>query len=255
MHRLGLIILVVFGMTASLVGCSPKPKATKDMSIAQLGATYNAQLAMGYLKQGDIARAKIKLNKAVSTAPDLPLVQYSLGYFLEQSNDFQGAEKAFKRAVRLDPKAGETHNNYGAFLCRMYRYQEAEQAFLRAVEDKFYPGTAKAYENAGLCALEAGKKAEATHYFERALQQDPFLSNSLLELAELKYNQGAYKDTVQLLQRYRKRQKLPARGLWVGIQAARKAGDRDTAASYALVMKHKYAATNEYKLMQEYLKE
>ena len=251
MYKLGLIILVLLGIG----GCASSPETTADLSARQLGATYNAQLAIGYLKQGNIARATIKLNKAVTAAPELPLVQYSLGYFLERAGDMVAAEKAFRKAVSLDRDAGETHNNYGTFLCRMQRYDEADKQFLLAVADRFYPGAPKSYENAGLCALDAGHKDQAYHYFSLALRQDPGLANSLLEMADFEYQRGNYDKTLNYLKRYRTKYKLSARGLWLGIQAASKAGDRDTAASFTLVMRHQFASSKEYDLMREYLKE
>jgi type IV pilus assembly protein PilF len=148
-------------------------------------ATYNTQLGLAYLAQGDRPRAKHKLVLALSQAPHSATVNTAMGYFMEKSGDIDSAQRYYQIAMRAEPGRGAPLNNYGAFLCRFGKYQEAQTYFMRALRDEKYEQTAKVYENAGLCAMEIPDLIQAEKYFRKALEHDPKLKNSLQELAKI----------------------------------------------------------------------
>ena len=153
-------------------------------------ATYNVQLGLGYLKQGDRPRAKRKLLTAIKQAPNSPDVNSAMAYYFEQSNEMEKAKKYYLKAIDLSSSSGAQLNNYGTFLCRIGDYTHAEPYFLKAVKDEQYIHTSGAYENAGLCALEVPDVAKAKQYFTLALNHDPSRRESLLELVKLAQKKG-----------------------------------------------------------------
>lgn len=165
-------------------------------------ATFNLQLGLGYLKQGDRPRAKKKLLTALEQAPSSPDVNASLAYYFEQTNELDQAKKYYLKAIDLSGNSGAQLNNYGTFLCRQGDYKKAEEYFLKAVKDPQYVHTSGAYENAGLCALQVPDEAKAKAYFTSAIDQDPTRRESLYELVKLDSKMGQNKQALELLQNH-----------------------------------------------------
>ncbi|WP_058499211.1 type IV pilus biogenesis/stability protein PilW [Legionella gratiana] len=165
-------------------------------------ASYNVQLGLGYLKQGDRPRAKKKLLTALEQEPTSPDVNSALAYYFEQTKELDQAEKYYLKAISLTGSGGAQLNNYGAFLCRQGDYKKAEKYFLKAVNDLQYIHTAGAYENAGLCALSVLNEERAMFYFAKALNQDPSRKVSLYELLKLEIKAGRDKDAFALVQNH-----------------------------------------------------
>lgn len=209
-------------------------------------ALVNVELGLGYLSQGQIARAKTKLTHAIKLAPSLSEVRSAMAYFWEMTGEYKESEISHKKAIRLAKQKGAAYNNYGAFLCRQGRFTEAERAFMRALEDKNYARTAEVYENAGLCAGQAGDNQKAMHYFKTAMMRDPAASKALVELASLSLEAGELIEAQQYLQRYRAIAEPSARSLWVGIQVARAREDQNAVASLALMLKNLFEHSAEY---------
>jgi type IV pilus assembly protein PilF len=175
------------------------PKKRADLSKA---ASYNMQLGLGYLEQGDRSRAKKKLLIALKQEPQSPDVSAAMAYYFEKSSSFDDARQYYLKAISLSANAGAQLNNYGTFLCRQGEYKKAETYFMKAVSDMNYIHTAGAYENAGLCALAVPDDAKAKLYFINALKQDPSKRESLYELVKLESKAGQDDEALKHLQKY-----------------------------------------------------
>lgn len=165
-------------------------------------ASYNVQLGLGYLKQGDRPRAKKKLITALEQEPNSPDVNSAMAYYFEKTNELDQAEKHYLKALSLAKNGGAQLNNYGAFLCRRGQYKKAENYFLKAVNDLKYVHTAGAYENAGLCALSVPDEEKAKVYLSKALNQDPSRRVSFYELLKLETKNGHDSEAFALLQKH-----------------------------------------------------
>jgi type IV pilus assembly protein PilF len=165
-------------------------------------AKINVQLGMAYLQSGDIARAKMKLLLALKQSPESPEPWYSMAYFLEASGNKEEAQKYYLKAVNLAPKRGDTQNNYGTFLCRAGQYQESIKHFILAANAPDYLDPAAAYENAGLCSMQASTYKQAANFFNQALLKDPGRTLSLLKLAIVEEKLGNYKQARDRLVQY-----------------------------------------------------
>lgn len=196
MHQI-IKTFVICSLLCSLLAC-----VSNSSTINSNAANYNVELGLGYFKQGDVARAKYKLLLALQQAPNDPIAQDAMAYFLDQTGATAQAEKYYLNAVALAPAAGIPQNNYGTFLCRHGRYNEAITHFIKAVGDPQYLNPARAYENAGLCAIKIPNPELATTYFQQAITNDPKRAMALLELAKLSYNRGQYSMAKSYLTRY-----------------------------------------------------
>lgn len=238
----GLISLLLTACSSITSNEPVKTTATKS------AADYNVELGMGYLQQGDTARAKQKLLTAIEQQPYSAQAHDAMGYFLDNTGDSKSAESYYKNALALDSKSGAVQNNYGTYLCRHGRYQEAEQHFMLAVQDTNYLNTAGAYENAGLCAMQVPDLVKARDYFNQAVQHDPKRPLSWLELGEISYQQNKYQEAQQALSRYMQLTAEPGpEALWLGVRIARQLGDNTTAGNYTLTLQSKYPNSAEYK--------
>lgn len=168
----------------------------------QEAASYNTQLGLAYLKQGDRVRAKRKLLTALAQAPESPHVNVAIAYFMETTGEVDKAALYYKKAIAIAPNRGETLNNYGAFLCRHARYREAQVYFIKAIHDTQYEHTAGAYENAGLCAAAIPDDKKAVYYFKKALAHDPSRKQSLNELVRIEIKRGHKRQAQAFLRHY-----------------------------------------------------
>jgi type IV pilus assembly protein PilF len=150
-----------------LLGCSSTP-VTQSTTGPAAAATINAKLALAYLANGDVERAKQKILVAQQQAPSDPVIWGATGYFEERTGDASAARIAYQHALQLAPKLGEAHNNYGAFLCRQGEYRAAVDQFLIAVTDPQYLQVAAAYQNASKCAAKIPDPKLAAEYAQLA---------------------------------------------------------------------------------------
>lgn len=262
----GIIILSIMTSFVFLAGCSKTSNTLLQLSRkAQLetenelsvqpqrAALVNVELGLGYLAQGQIARAKTKLTHALQLAPEATETHSAYAYFLERIGDVQDAEKEYKKAVKYGQATNEgtVYNNYGAFLCRQARFHEADDAFHHALSDKHYARTAEVYENAGVCALKGSQVQKAEDYLLKAVRQDPSRSTALLELTNLSLKQNNLQQAKMMLENYKKVAEPSARSLWLGIQLSHALQDKDGLASNTNLLKNLFEDSPEY---QQYMK-
>lgn len=195
-------------------------------------ATYNTQLGLAYLKQGDRSRAKRKLLLALEQAPNSANANAAMAYFLENSGEVDEAQSRYLKAMSLAPGNGAQLNNYGTFLCRQGNYQQAESYFLKAVNDKKYENTSGAYENAGLCVLAMPDASKAATYFAKALAVDPERKQSLYELLSIHLKKNQAKEALTYIQKYPNLVLEDKTLLALAVEASRQSGNQVLALAY-----------------------
>jgi len=194
--------------------------------------SLNIQLGMGYLKQGDMPRAKRKLLMALESEPQSVEATGAMAYYLEKTGDLPQAKKYYQKAIALSQNQGAQLNNYGTFLCRTGSYAEADTYFMKAVVDSNYVNTAGAYENAGLCATEIPDIDKAEAYFVKALEQDPRRNQSLFEVATIEIKKENPEKALTFLQKYQELALNDKTLLNLAAEAARAANKPDVEAYY-----------------------
>jgi type IV pilus assembly protein PilF len=185
--RLALVVITVI----YLMACSGSQRG-RDGGLNQEGAELNVKLGLSYLQKDRVDLALIKLNRALSQAPDSSRVNWAYALLEEKLGKVESASKYYRKAIKLNPKDSEAHNNYGAFLCSQDRVQEAINEFDMAVANPLYSTPEYAYLNAGLCAAAHADNDQAEAYFRKALDENDQYVSALYQMALLSYREKRY---------------------------------------------------------------
>ncbi|GFM86068.1 type IV pilus biogenesis/stability protein PilW [Pseudomonas cichorii] len=210
------------------------------------------QLGLGYFQQGQTERAKVPLKKAIELDSSDPDANAALALVFQAEMEPELADQHFRKALASSRNDARIVNNYGSFLYEQKRYQEAYERFQQAAADNLYPERSRVFESLGMTALKLNKREEAREHFTKALRLDRQQPRSLLEMAELSYEDGHYVPSRDYYDRFSQLSEQNARSLLLGIRLAKVYDDRNKAASFGLQLKRLYPGTPEY---QQYLSE
>lgn len=241
-----LLLLVTLTACNSTGGTRPEYVAPDPKA-----AEINMRLGINYMQRGDYAIALEKLQKALKQNPNLPSAHNTIALLYQQLGKMEEAEAHFLEAVERDPEYSQAQNNFGVFLCSQQRYDEAEKRFLKAIENPLYNSPEFAYENAGLCANRKPDKEKAEGYFRKALQIEPTLSKSLLQMAELSYESGNYLQARAYIQRYQASANWTAQALYLAIKTENKLDDQNAVASYSLLLRSRFPDSDEMQMVNQ----
>lgn len=184
----------------------------------QGAADTRVKLAVLYLQKNNMQQAKENIEKALEYQPNDANIYRVFAYYYQSVNEHGKAEELYKKSLSLDNKNADTYNNYGTFLCKQKRYQEADSAFLKAVEQSAYSSVANTYENAAVCAENAGNIDKSLFYYQYSLSHNPNKSYLNLSLAKLHINQKEYNAARLNLFDYQKKSQPSAESLWQWIR-------------------------------------
>src|SRR5579871_6271875 len=110
-------------------------------SRAHDAANYNVQLGIAYMNQGDLQRAKDKLDRALSQDADSADVHSARAMLFERMGESAHADAEFRAAQRLAPHDPKVLNNYAVYLCQSGRNEEGVKRFLEVANNAHYPTT------------------------------------------------------------------------------------------------------------------
>ena len=245
--RVGVLLLVLV-----CTGCITTTETVfTEKASPEKALERRVQLARNYVGEGDYENAKRNLKLAYEIDPNNAEVHEAFGLVYQSTGEFELAEESFKTAIRLNKNFSRARNNYAAFLYSQERYKEAEKQLEYVASDTLYEGRPRAFVNLGLCRRQLFDSLGAEEAFKRALAMDRTNRIALLELAELRFedgdfvNAGKYYDTYRTVARQQS-----ARGLWLGVRLARETGDRDAEGSYALALSNMYPDSVEFQAYQ-----
>jgi len=128
---------------------------------------------------GDDARRN-EINEALSADPNNPTLLIQLGCLEYGAWRPKAAEKAFRRAVEIDPSV-ESLEWLGSSLNRQERFREALPLLRQALD--LQPGRASAWNSAGEALGNLGQLEEAANAFAQAVRWQP-------DFAQAHYNMG-----------------------------------------------------------------
>jgi adenylate cyclase len=172
---------------------------TFAMAFVGLADTYVNLSNFGYREGGEAhARAEVAANRAVTLAPQLAEAHASRGFVLASTQDFGGAEAAFKRAIELNPSYSWTHHYYTLLLMMLGRMEEALEHNRHALAAD--PLSLPANATHGIILLHRGDYPAADRQLQRALTLSPNFQLTQYYLAVLRAVQGRYEDATRLLE-------------------------------------------------------
>lgn len=109
---------------------------------------------------------------------------YNIAHTYDLMNNFDEAEKYYKKAIEIDPKTANAYNNLGAIYLRKKNYEPAKALFRKAMElDRYY---ADPFGNMGAAFHFENNFQEAIRYYEMALAINPNLQTVLGNITKAK---------------------------------------------------------------------
>ncbi len=223
-----------------LSGCTTTGTGLRPGASSNEAAVANLNLAIEYMRIGNLETALERLNRAHDADPKYFATHNVYGLLYQRLGEPDRAERHFKRAISLNNNDSASKNNYGNFLCQAGRYKEAEEIFLSAAVNPLYDTPEVAYSNAATCAMMNNRQDTAEKYFRNALSLNPSLPAALIQMSELSYKQNNYLSARGYLQRYLAIARHTPRTLSLGIKIEEELGDTNTVSSYRMLLKNNF---------------
>lgn len=245
--------LFITFFVAAMLGCVTiedplfKSSATKEQAVER-----RVQVAVSYLRKNEIRIAIRHLEMALNIDAESPRVHEVLGIAFEQGGDLELAEEHYKKSLRLDDEYTRGRNNYASYLYRQARYQEALEEFEEVVKDVYYENRAPAFVNLGRVALKLSDMEKAELAFSRALSLDLKQVGGMIELAQIYYERNQFETAQRFFKKYRETvSQTSPKSLLLGIRLAHHFDDKNTIASYTMVLKNMYPESTEYQELKK----
>jgi type IV pilus assembly protein PilF len=225
-------------LASILAACNHNPPAYQRpvrtyKKVPKQAAITNMQLAIEYMKLGQMANSRDSIERALSEDKSNPDVQVTAGLVYERLNDSEKAERAYQAAVRLGKHDPRVENSYAGFLCRTGKTAAGEKIFNEVARSPLYQTPEVALVNAGVCVRSAGNLVDADRYFTRALAIHQNMPEALLQSGNVAFDRGDAAQALDIVQRFLAVNPATPEILWLGFRAQRKLGDAVAAAMYA----------------------
>ena len=244
---------------ALLAGCAAQPADGPSVETGQMvgesgdprnRARLHTELAGLYYSRGSMNVALEELRIALAADANYAMAYGLLGLVYMELKENALAEQNFERALRLAPNEPDLNHNYGLYLCQTSREKESIKYFLQAIRNPLYPAPWRSYAAAGTCSMRVKNTKDADEFFQRALKMEPDEANSLLQLAQIRYQQGRVEEARSLVLRHNKLVTPSAESLWLALRIERKSGQRVAEQSYATQLRRRYPTSDEYRKLQ-----
>jgi type IV pilus assembly protein PilF len=216
----------------------------------EVQANTNMQLAIEYMKLGQLATAKDFMETALRQDPGSADVQMTAGIVYERLNEMSKAERAYSSMYRLGKSDPNIQNTYAGFLCRTGKAPAGEKLFVEVARSPLYQTPEVAWVNAGVCARGTGNLVDADRYFNQALAIRPNLPEAMLQLGNIEFDRGDAAQAVELVHKYLTVNPATPEVLWLGFRAERKLGDTTAAAGYARRVQTEFPNSEQAQMMR-----
>lgn len=230
----------------TLAGCI----TTTNQTRVDTDAAYNKRIELGmkYLEIGKRDNARYQFSRALKINKNSASAYQGIAMVHHANGEIAPAEEAFEKALKLakDENRSAIFVSYGRYLMETDRTEEACPYFEGAAKDYDFQHRAEALYSAGRCAAKMGNEARVKAAYEHALNLNPNHAPTLIELAEIYFDEGEYPQAKRLVDRLAKIAQPTARSLWLGIRIERIFGNRDKEASLALALKNLHPYSKEY---------
>ncbi|MBT8380720.1 MAG: tetratricopeptide repeat protein, partial [Ignavibacteria bacterium] len=151
-------------------------------------------------------------NKAIELDDSLAEAYVSLGLVKIFSQwNLEGAEKAFDRALELNPGDAGVHNAYSWYLAAAGKFDEAIETAKHAL--KLDPLSLAINNSLGDAYLNAGRYEEAIVQLDKTLELDPNFRSALESKGWALFFLGETKKSIKTFKKYQKKTKDPLKGI------------------------------------------
>lgn len=205
----------------------------------------NTELALAYMREGDLASARDKIEKALQQNSRTAKTQMAAGFIYDRLQDKRKANNHFEQAVRLGKDDPDVLNNAAVYFCRTGEYKRGEQYLIEAADSALNRSPDVAWSNAGRCAKADGRTKDAEQHYRKALALNPKQPEALLQLAEIALGNGNGLQARAFLERYAAVGPVTASTLMLGHRIETSLGDTEQARRYALRIKDEFPTSAE----------
>lgn len=245
--------LIPLLLVLALAGCSTTQRGGMATSMDQ-ALSDHVELGLRYLGNGQRDAAREHLNRALEIDDRSARAHNGKALLFQTEDELDLAEEHYRKALRYDEEFTRARYNYGVFLFSMGRYDEAREHFRIAASDTDYDRRPRAFLNLGLAALRLEREDEAIEAFRRATTLEPSFARPYLELADLYFGQGRYREARRMLRAFDRLSESTARSLWLAVRVADHFDDEDTLASKGLALEKLFPDSRENLEYQEWVK-
>ena len=240
--------VVAVSIVVCLAGCASQKRAEKKKEDA---STYNTQLGIAYLRQGDIPLAKEKLDRALKENPENPQVHSARAMLYDRMHDTKQADSEYQTALRLAPNDPDVSNNYAVYLCQTGRTDDGVRRFEVVARNALYRTPWVAYTNAGVCLRGAKRNADAAKNFKQALSLRPNFSEAAYQLADLYFTDGNLTDARAAVDAYLGAFEETPDLLLLGVRIARAQNDRVATVLYSRKLRLDFPSSAQAKALAD----
>jgi len=197
-----LFIVILCSITSACVSTSDKPNDSGKAKLSKSEqAMIHTKLAKGYMQQKQYATAQAELEEALDIYPGHSDSNYVMALLMTKLEQYDDAEKYYKRAVNNDAKNSAAAHDFGVFLCQLGKEKEAIEYFDVAVANPLFEKAELSYMRAGEC-LSKVDDAKAEQYLKKALSINPRLRPALYRLAIVKFGEDNFLSARAYIERY-----------------------------------------------------
>lgn len=245
---LALALLISSCVTTTTGGFNVEPSQEQALE------SY-VQLGVAYYDEGDLANARRHINNALDIDNRNADALNVLALIFQREGDLDLAEEHFRRAINFDRENSRARNNFAALLFTQERYADAFEQLERVTLDTDYEGRAIAFENLGRSALRLDRDTAAENAFTRALQLNPDLYVSSVELSLLLYKKEDWMAARQIFQQYLTTAEFfsiphTPRALLAGIRIEGQFQNTELVENFALILTTLYQDSPEFESYQ-----
>ena len=150
-------------------------------------------------ERGDADQASVYLQRILKLAEGNPEMLQGVAGALRQQEQYAKAIEIYQKILAIDPDFSMAYAGMGGAFLELERYEEAIKSLERSIELHPIPPLATTrLILMGLAASELGRPADATQYYERAVELDPRDTDALDLLASARFEDKRYEDALRL---------------------------------------------------------
>ncbi|MEJ0039206.1 MAG: type IV pilus biogenesis/stability protein PilW [Gammaproteobacteria bacterium] len=241
---------------ALLTGCSGNQRGGAQLrgdsqTNAEKAGELNKQLGTEYLRKGNLALAKEKLERAERYNPRDAEVHSVLAVLYERLGIPKEVDEHYRTAIRLAPKDPQISNNYAVYLCRNGRPDEGVKRFLESAQNPLYRTPELAYTNAGVCLRAAKRFDEAARSYARALQIRPNNAEAVYQSADLEMERGDLMKSRDLIDKYLGTYDATPDLLLTAVRLTRAQGDRVAEDKFTRRLRVEFPNSQQFRSLNE----
>lgn len=220
------VILLVNGCVSSTSG------TTRFEANEEEAAKQYFQLGAQYLRNGNYALARDRLERSLEFEPKMAVAHSTLALVFVQLDNLRLATEHYEKAVRYGPENFEIRNAYAVFLCQQKHFDEAMKQFDKAISAFDNDDVEVTLTNAGVCMVNKPDYALAEKYFREALGRKSTYGEALIQLASLKHKTDNDLNARAFLERYLATNRNSASALYLGIEIEKALGENRASTDY-----------------------